>query len=150
MAGIAPDFIPCVLIPLKQHYLMLPNSTIAEIIPMPRLDTTNTAAPFEVGRYDWQDQTLTVIDLDSLIEHIPSACEEANKLCILRGINLEAAVNTYALPCYGAPQLIHLTESALNVIDDAAPSEFIHCQIRVGNKIAYIPNLDSIESVISK
>lgn len=149
MADKPTDFIPCILIPLKQHYLMLPNSTIAEIIPMPRLSEANSSAPFWVGQYQWQDTSLAVIDLDSLIEQVPSSCGDANKLCILRGINTSVELSGYAVPCYGAPQLIHLTESALKIVEDVASSAYIHCQIRVGNKIAYIPNLDNIEAEIS-
>lgn len=150
MADISPDFIPCVLIPLKSHYLMLPNTTIAEVIPLPKLKPSNLNSPFGIGEYDWQNHALPVIDLDSLIEDKPSACDDATKLCIVRGINIETAVNGYALPCYGAPQLIHLTEAALKVIDTPEQSDYIHCQLQIGNKIAYIPNLDAIESVISK
>ncbi|MBE0438441.1 MAG: chemotaxis protein CheW [Gammaproteobacteria bacterium] len=150
MADISPDFIPCVLIPLKLHYLILPNTTIAEVIPLPKLKSSDMSTPFWVGQYDWQDHTLPVIDLDSLIEDKPSACDDANKLCIVRGINTQAALNNYAFPCYGAAQLIHLTESALKVIDTPEQSDYIHCQLQIGNKIAYIPNLDAIEIVISK
>lgn len=150
MADILSDFIPCVLIPLKVHYLMLPNSTIAEVIPLPKLNSSNLSSPFWVGQYAWQDQTLAVIDLDSLIEDKPSACDDANKLCIIRGINIESAVNNYAFPCYGAPQLIHLTESALKIINTPEQSDYTHCQLQIGNKIAYIPNLDAIEMVISR
>jgi chemosensory pili system protein ChpC len=149
MADKPTDFIPCILIPLKQHYLMLPNSTIAEIIPIPKLNPANSSATFWVGQYQWQDDSLAVIDLDSMIEQRPSACDEANKLCIIRSINTSNNHSSYAIPCYGAPQLIHLTESALKIVEDAEPSAFIHCQIRVGNKIAYIPNLDNIETEIS-
>jgi len=149
MAELSPDFIPCVLIPLKQHYLLLPNTTIAEVIPLPKLNPADTSLAYSVGRYDWQNSSLAVIDLDSLIENSPSSCSDANKLCILRSINSESQVDNYALPCYGAPQLIHLTESALKIADTQNDSDYIHCQLQIGNKIAYIPNLDAIEAVVS-
>ena len=37
MAEFSTDPIPCMLIPLQQHYFLLPNTTIAEVIPMPRI-----------------------------------------------------------------------------------------------------------------
>lgn len=150
MADIATNFVPCMLIPLQHHYLLLPNTTIAEVIPMPRMTMDNSKTDYWVGQYDWNSQQLPVIDLESLVEGNPSNSAEANKLCILHGINAEVDLNAYALPCYGAPQLIHLNESALRLVADVADSEFLHCQIQIGSKIAYIPNLDNIEITISQ
>jgi len=48
------------------------------------------------------------------------------------------------------PQLILLNESALKVVEDSEKSEFIHSQIKIGTKIAYIPNLDMVEAIISQ
>lgn len=148
MATQSTDFIPCVLLSLKQQYLLLPNASIAEVIPLPRSISRTSDHGFELGQYDWQDQTINVVDLDSLIEGQASACEDASKLCVLHSIDQQSPTKNYAFPCYGAPQLIHLTESALNLVEVEKDSEFIHCQTQVGTKLAYIPNLDAIESAI--
>jgi len=150
MADISTDFIPCVLIPLHQHYLLLPNTTIAEVIPMPRLSNVENMPDYWVGQHDWNSRQLPVIDLEALVENNSSDTDDANKLCILHGINTDANIKVYALPCYGVPQLIHLNEAALKLAPDTRESEFLHYQIQIGTKIAYIPNLDAIEASISQ
>jgi len=150
MAEQTTDFIPCMLIPLKEHYLLLPNSTVAEVIPMPRLSPPISKPNYWVGECSWHSTTLPVIDLESLVAGNNSEVDDANKLCVLHGINDEAQIGVYSLPCYGVPQLIHLNESALKLALDSEDSDFLHYQITIGNKIAYIPNLDAIESIISQ
>ncbi|NQY27311.1 MAG: chemotaxis protein CheW [Piscirickettsiaceae bacterium] len=150
MADNASNFIPCRLIPLQNHYLLLPNTTIAEVIPMPKLETAANKPDYWLGQYDWQSSLLPVIELESLIENTRLSTATATKLCIVHGINSSANITTYALPCYGMPQLILLKESALNIVENTQDSEFIHCQIQIGNKIAYIPNLDRVETIISQ
>ena len=152
MADSTTNFIPCRLIPLQQHYLLLPNTTIAEVIPMPQLDSVINKPNYWLGQYNWQSaqRPLPVIDLESLIGNTQIDTEKATKLCILHGINTTAKINTYALPCYGMPQLILLDESALKPVANTEDSDFVHCQIQIGNKITYIPNLDIIESTISQ
>lgn len=150
MANISTDFIPCVLIPLHQHYLLLPNTTIAEVIPMPRLSTVENMPDYWVGQHDWKSWQLPVIDLEALVENNPADTVDANKLCILHGINGDANIKVYGLPCYGVPQLIHLNESALRLAPNTEESEFLHYQIQIGTKVAYIPNLDAIETSISQ
>jgi chemosensory pili system protein ChpC len=145
------DFIPCMLIPLKQHYLLLPNTTIAEVIPMPStIETIDNGLDFYFGNYLWHQQRIAIIDLENLVENNTVDTSDANKLCVLYSINSDNAINAYALPCHGAPQLIHLNESALKLVDAPEDSDFLHCRIHIANKIAYIPNLDHIEATISQ
>ncbi|NOQ94783.1 MAG: chemotaxis protein CheW [Methylophaga sp.] len=150
MAENSSDFVPCMLIPLQQHYLLLPNSTIAEVIPMPRLTSANDKPNYWVGECNWHERQLPVIDLESLVESEDYDTADAHKLCVLHGINDNADVDIYALPCYGVPQLIHLNESALKLAQDSGTSDFLHYKIQIGNKVAYIPNLDKIEETLSQ
>ncbi len=143
------DFIPCMLIPLQQHYLLLPNTTLAEVIPMPDLDKVSDKPQYWVGQCQWHSWQIPVIDLEGLVQDQLSNTADANKLCVIRGINDSSNINVYGLPCYGVPQLIHLTESALKPIEDADESEYLHSQIQIGNNIAYIPNLDNIEAALN-
>lgn len=148
MAENSTDFIPCMLIPLQDHYLLLPNSTIAEVIPKPPINKEAAKPNYWLGKCNWHNHELPVINLESLIEEKESDISDATKLCILHGINTTANIPVYALPCYGVPQLIYLNESALNLADDADNSEFLHFQMRIGNKTAYLPNLDTVESTL--
>ncbi|HET8806982.1 MAG TPA: chemotaxis protein CheW [Methylophaga sp.] len=143
------DYVHCMLIPLRQHYLLLPNTTIAEVIPLPRqiISAQSNQQNFIVGQVHWRDSILPVIDLENLIDEPADAdSRAANKLCIVNGINDNALVDHYALPCCGAPQLITLNEAALQTSAQADVANWLHCQIKIGNKTALIPNLDDIES----
>ncbi len=143
------DYVHCMLIPLRQHYLLLPNTTIAEVIPLSKqlFASQTTKQSFIVGECHWRDGILPVIDLENLIGK-PADVERraANKLCIVNGINDNTAVEHYALPCCGAPQLITLNEAALQTTVHDAAQEWLYCQIKIGNKTALIPNLDDIET----
>jgi len=151
MAENSTDFIPCMLLPLQHHYLLLPNSTIAEVTPMPRRITTDTNKPnYWVGECEWRSLALPIIDLESLVEGTSPHNVDAHKLCVLHGINDVADISVYGLRCYGAPQLIHLNESALKQAQNTIDSEFLHYQLQIGNKVAYIPNLDTIETILSQ
>lgn len=143
------DYVHCMLIPLREHYLLLPNTTIAEVIPLPReiAAEQNDPQDFVLGQCHWRDHILPVIDLENLIGE-PAAADSraASKLCIINGINDHTGLEHYALPCCGAPQLITLNEAALQAIPHDKRQNWLHCQIRIGNKTALLPNLDDIES----
>lgn len=115
MAHTPSDFIHCMLVPLQKYYLLLPNTTIAEVLPMPNLLAPDSPVDYFVGHCEWRENTISVINLEKLIGQQFTDTHSAKKLCILNGINTAADIKFYALPCYGAPQLITLNQSALQI-----------------------------------
>ncbi len=145
--SVAP-FVPCMLIPLKQHYLLLPNKTIAEVIPIPTSLRPLVLAQEKLAYYEWQQKQIAILDLENLVEQSAIDNSDANKLCIIHSINPGNNIDAFAIPCQGAPQLIHLNETALKLVHPQHQSNYIHCQIDIASKIAYIPNLDELEAKI--
>ena len=142
------QFIHCMLIPLQKHYLLLPNSTITEVIPKATINSSSTKTTPWLEWVDWQQKSLAVVDLETLLAQDVETVYPANKLCIIEGINAEADIGFYAIPCTGSPQLITLNASALKMTHDQNASEFLYCQIKIGNKVAFIPHLDNLELAI--
>lgn len=141
-------YVHCMLIPMSQHYLLLPNTTIAEVVPMPKLSENTTAGDAILGFYHWRDNILPVIDLDALMTvTMPKGhlSRPAHKFCIINGIHIDAQIPLYAAPCHGVPQLITLNESALQASENLDDNPWIYSQLKIGHKIAFIPNLDAIE-----
>ena len=136
------DFIHCMLIPLRQHYLLLPNPTIAEVIPLPRLTDSDINSTWCI----WRDLPLEVIDLETLIGSGQQNNRQINKLCVINGINSDAKIKHYAVACCGAPQLITINETAVQPTHDIVDSDWLHCQIKIGSNVAFIPKLDNIET----
>ena len=148
MAKSNSDFVPCMLIPLQQRYLILPNSLIAEVLPVSLVSNTGRSDHFLIGHYQWQQNTIPFLDMETLIDKRPNAYQDANKICILYSIT-DNALNTYAIPCYGALQLIHLSQDVINITETPTSlTDYIHCEIYIGNKVASIPNLDNIETML--
>jgi chemosensory pili system protein ChpC len=143
----AAQFVHCMLIPLSQHYLLLPNSSISEVIPKTGVRTeTNTQSWLDV--IEWQQQRIPVVHLEHLLNDEAAPLSSTNKLCIINGINSEAGISSYAIPCSGSPQLITLNQAALHLTHDDNNSPYLHCQIKISNKVALIPNLDALEHAI--
>ncbi|THF69056.1 MAG: chemotaxis protein CheW, partial [Methylophaga nitratireducenticrescens] len=94
----------------------------------------------------WRDLPLQVIDLEMLIGSGQQNTRQINKLCVINGINNEAKIKHYAVACCGAPQLITINETALQPTHDIVDSDWLHCQIKIGSNVAFIPKLDNIET----
>lgn len=146
MTEIKAQFVHCMLIPLSQHYLLLPNSSISQVIPKAGIRSDSDRQSW-LDFMDWQQQRIPVVHLEQLLNDEPTQ-DSSNKLCIINGINTEAEVASYAIPCSGSPQLITLNQAALRLTHDDNSSPYLHCQIKISNKVALIPNLDALEHAI--
>lgn len=142
------SFIHCMLIPLQQHYLLLPNSSIAEVVPKTGYTAASSASGYHLGHVGWRDRQLAVIDLETMLVGQGAAQRPAAKFCIVNGINPHADLDYYAIPCTGSPQLITLNQTALRRTHDEDTSPFLYCRIKIGSKAALIPDLDRVETAI--
>lgn len=142
------QFIHCMLIPLQRHYLLLPNSSIAEVIPRTGVIQEQAGDSTWLSFIDWQQQRLPLVYLENLLTDGSEPQSAGNKLCIVNGINPDADIDYFAIPCSGSPQLITLNQAALHLTHDDNNSPYLHCQIKISNKVALIPNLDQIEASI--
>lgn len=150
MANNQTQYIHCMLLPLQQHYLLLPNSLIAEVIPRTGIDIDidTPSADNWLGYVNWREKSLPIIHLEDLLEKDTDAASQSNKLCIINTINTATDIEFYAIPCTGSPQLITLNQAALQLTHDDNNSPYLHCQIKIGNKVAFIPDLDQLEMAI--
>lgn len=142
------QFVHCMLIPLQQHYLLLPNSSIAEVIPLTGVIQEQSGETPWLAFINWQHRRLPLVHLENLLTDGAVPLSAGNKLCIVNGINPEADIEYYAIPCSGSPQLITLNQAALHITQEEKNSPYLHCQIKISNKIALIPNLDQLEASI--
>ena len=148
MANNQTQYIHCMLLPLQQHYLLLPNSLIAEVIPRTGIDIDTPNPDNWLGYVNWREKSLPIIHLEDLLEKDTDAASQGNKLCIINTINTATDIEFYAIPCTGSPQLIPLNQAALQLTHDDSNSPYLHCQIKIGNKVAFIPDLDQLEMAI--
>ena len=61
-----PNQVDCLLIPLKDKNLLLPNVTVAEIIPFSHLLTTASSVDWMLGRLDWRGTPVPVVCYEML------------------------------------------------------------------------------------
>ncbi|AFJ02910.1 CheW-like protein [Methylophaga frappieri] len=143
----AQTYVHCMLIPLSEHFLLLPNTTVAEVIPLPKQLAKQSSRDLLLGNYYWRETMLPVIDLHHFtsISTRTETDRPITKLCILNSIHAHPSRRFFGLPCCGAPQLITLNADALQLEAQDTPQPWLHCQVRIGNKLALIPNMDTIE-----
>jgi chemosensory pili system protein ChpC len=134
----------CVVIPLGTMQLLLPNVSIAEIIPWRRLKAWEASPDWCIGVLGWRGEAVPVVDFESLNGSVATRAERGRCLLIMNRARSSVGRPFYSLVSAGLPRLVHLTAADL----ESHPIKLGDAQVAsvmVGTEAAVVPNLSFIE-----
>ena len=138
----------CVMIPLADTHLLLPNVTIAEILPWRRIKPLANGPKWCLGLLGWRGETVPVIQFEALNGHAGGAAGRSRCLLIMNRARRANGRAFYGLASSGLPRIVHLSEDDLqNRSVKLGPAEV--AALNVGTEAAVVPNLSFIEEQLS-
>ncbi|WP_417515448.1 chemotaxis protein CheW [Marinobacter sp.] len=141
----------CVMIPVSRRQLILPNVSIAEVVDYASTDAGIGAPDWLAGQLEWRGLNLPVISYDAAnggTLSVPG--ENRGRIVVLNTIsNTNKKLRFMALITQGIPSQVRITEDQLKQLDgENGPADIM--QVDVDGEIAWIPDLDYLESLASE
>ncbi len=143
-----PDQVDCLLIPLKDRNLLLPNVTVAEIIPFSHLLTTTSAVDWILGRIDWRGTPVPVVCYEMLNDQSAPAPNPNARFAVVNGVGNHASMPFYAVLVQGIPRLVHIQEKDIQEVEAMNMGPYDVSAVTFDNETAMIPDLDNVESAL--
>jgi chemosensory pili system protein ChpC len=148
----------CVLIPVGQKHLLLPNAAVAEIFSFREPKVRVDAPRWLLGMLDWRGLNIPVITWERLVEkQEPAWKSQRMYIAILNTLNKNPAVTHIGLLSIGVSRLIRIRADVLTEDnDETLVSPLIKSAIHVSSSMAsnitklpaWIPDLDELEKVM--
>jgi len=139
--------VACVLIPLGDEGLLLPNVCVAEIMPWRRINKIKNAPDWCVGMVEWRGQNIPVVRFDVMNEGNPVDANSGRCLIVMNRARLTSGPAFYAFVATGLPKIVKLSDEDIQNqtrgIQDAEVAA-----VRVGTEHAVIPNLEFVETQV--
>lgn len=140
----------CLLVPLKDRNLIMPNVSVAEVIPFSHLLTTNASTDWMLGRLDWRGTLVPAICYEILNGQPAPAPNPDARFIIVNNAGGSGEISFYAILVQGIPRLMHLNESDLQQVDAMGMGSFDQVAVTIEGVTAMIPNLIGIEDIVSR
>ena len=139
----------CVMIPLADTHLLLPNISVAEILPWRRIKAIKDAPPWCLGLLGWRGETVPVIQFETLNGANPAVAGGRGRcLLIMNRARRSNGRAFYGLASVGLPRIVHLTDDDLqNHAVKLGLAEV--ASLKVGTETAVVPNLSFIEEQLA-
>ncbi|MCW8957144.1 MAG: chemotaxis protein CheW [Gammaproteobacteria bacterium] len=139
----------CVLLTTNVDKLVLPNSAIAEIVPVRNLINVANKPGWLLGYLDWRGQSIPLVSFE-LIGGIrmPSLASQDVKAAVIYTVSDDRKFNFMAFLVQGAPQAVNIVPT--DIISDSLPSEHpaIAQRVLVKGQQASVINMEQLETII--
>ena len=144
-----PREIRCVLVPVGNLRLLLPNATVAEVITLPASEPVEGAPPWLLGRIAWRGWRVPLLSFTKLAGVSEGDSEQAVRVAVLKALGGHADLPFVAVITQGFPRLTTLNAELIIPTHDGKPlPRGVKAQVLVRDDVAMIPDLESIENEV--
>ena len=142
--------VPSILIPLQEQVLLLPRTTIAEIIPYLQPKYLPNAPRWLCGTVRWREQILLLVSFEALQKKPVPALSNHAYIVILNTVRKHSNRKFYALIVQNIPQLILAHTNNLSASSKAPNSPLLYCYAEINQIPVLIPNLEYLEKTLQR
>ena len=135
----------CLLIPLQEEKLLLPNTAVAEVITYVNPEPIENAPEWLMGKISWRDVHIPLVSFE-LLSGLTETNAGTRRIAVLNTLNGDQRVPYIALLMQGIPQLRMIQEDNIVDVDIESDKNAIARIVKVNDEQVLIPDLDDIES----
>ncbi len=143
----ASNEIRCMLIPLREGRLLLPNALVAEIIGYRTPDPVQHDASWLQGRVNWHQREILVIDFERLLGKPDTGGGVRQRIAVCYALNPEQGWPLVGLVAQGIPRLLRVNRE---VVDSAtggpAGDSPIRMNLWVSGEELMVPDIDYLQA----
>jgi chemosensory pili system protein ChpC len=148
-SGKTPE-IHCMLIPTNPEILLLPTSTMAEVIDFSPPEPMDATPPWLLGQVEWESRQVPIFSFSALINgtdvgEVPAK----SKIMILKSLSDSARVPYLGLLLGDLPQPVIVKENKLVETGDEKKALGVYSRITIDENEAIIPDLDRVTHLVT-
>lgn len=138
------------MIPVIDHSILLPNATVAEIVPFGDVTTNDSGPDWFIGTLHWHGMEVPMISMDILNGGEDPQANKRSRVAVVNTLNNDEEMPYIAIVVQGIPRLTHVTEPSVSLVEDAELGIADKAKVKIGTIQATIPDLDKLEALIKE
>ncbi|WP_266169710.1 chemotaxis protein CheW [Dyella subtropica] len=141
-----PREIRCVLVPVGNLRLLLPNATVAEVITQPTPEPVENAPAWLLGRIAWRGWRVPLVSFTKLAGAEEGDAALSVRVAVLKALTGHPKLPFVAVVTQGFPRLTTLNAELIIPTHDGTPlPPGVKAEVLVRDDVAVIPDLEGIE-----
>lgn len=145
------DMLPCLLIPIQGGRMVLPNVTVAELIPFQKPVALENTPDWIIGQIEWRGTMIPVISYEEFSGFKKGPAGQDLRVAVVNSPNGEQGkMRFFGMLTQGIPSLIKLEEAAIKENQNSVLQKGQKMAVTLETGHATIPDLDMLETAILK
>ncbi len=147
VSGMTQEKIQSLIIPLRHTNMILPQSSVAEIIPVVNPDEKRGVEPWFTGLFTWRAQQIPLISIEVLCN--PNKSDQFNKarrIAIIYGLEEFPGIEYFAIEIQAIPHPVLLGHDDLVSIDSTDDCDVVKRSVQAVGIKAFLPDMSFIEN----
>jgi len=144
--------LPVFVMSLQKSHILIPNASVAEIIPYEPLQRVPETPDWFLGFLGWRGVQVAVASLEMLTQKKASfslVSVSSASIVIIRALSGEDDFNYLAIVAQELPRLVRIKEDELfETGEEVEKTELMRA--RYGDEVIAIPDIDYVESEIRR
>ena len=140
----------CMLIPLHEGRLLLPNATVAEVIGYRDPEPGGEDAPWLQGMVAWRQRRIPIIDFEALLGR---PCQDAGirqRIAVCYALEPDSAFPMLGLVAQGIPRLLRVNRAIIESVEASRGGDSPdRMTLSIGDEKLLVPDLDYIQAQLS-
>ena len=147
----AESIIRTQIIPLTDMNLVMPNTSIAEVIGYSKPSAVNGSPDWFLGMVSWRGLTIPIVSFEKANEVKFSRKSKSTRIAVLNGLSGNNELSFYGVVVQGIPRLASLDESSIQEISKPKMKlPLALAQAEIADQDAVIPDQEKIEKMLKK
>jgi chemosensory pili system protein ChpC len=133
------------LLPVFAKQLVLPNVTVAEIIPYVEAQAEDDVPAWYLGRFNWRNISVPLVSFEAINAEAFTSQGKLRRIAVLNGVVDSEKLPFCAIVTQGAPRLMRVMpdEVANDEQGQTGPAEL--ATVLISGEPAVIPDIDFIQ-----
>ena len=133
------------LIPLQGRLLLVPNVTVAEIVPVSQVIPVADAPAWYLGNCNWREQTIPLFSFEVMNGEEKPGVANRSRFAVLNTTGAHESLPFIAILTQGLPRLARVTEEEISEREDSDNKPFELMHVSWAGEEAVIPHVEAME-----
>jgi len=138
------------LLPVNGKQLVLPNVTVAEIIPYEQARFIENMPEWYLGMLSWRNQEIPLVSFDAINDGSVVSQSSDQRIAVINCIVDDERMHFFGIVTEGVPRLMRVMadEMSSDSEEQCGPAEV--ARVMISGERAAIPDIEYIQQVITK
>jgi len=141
------DAVHCLLLPLQNDIVLLPNAAVAEVIPYSEPSAIDDAPEWFVGFINWRERRVPLIMFEAASDGEVGRIHRGCRIAVLNTLNANSELPYIAIVMQGLPSLQIVRANTIQYADHPSMQrQSIKAYVNLNGVAAILPDIDDLEN----